>query len=141
MSEVADVVSVVMPYLSSAALAYGGAVVGRVVDQVEDTTADAAVGLGRRLLRRLFASGRAAQVREAVAEVAGQPADESAVELLRVQVQRALAADGALLEDVVALLRAGGAVPAGFQVTVTGGQGVQVGHHNSQTNTFSAPPQ
>lgn len=123
----------VMPYLTGAAAVYGGAVVQKVTDAAGDAGADATVSLGRRLLRRLFASKRGDQVREAVTELGEQPGDKSAA-VLKAQVMKALTQEPGLADDLAQLL--GG----NYQVVVTNSQGVQVGSHNTQTNTFQSPP-
>jgi hypothetical protein len=130
----------VMPFVTAAAGAYGGAVVQKVSDAAADVGADATVGLGRRLLRRLFASGRSEQVQAAVVELAEAPQDEASVSLVRAQVLKALTAEPQLMTDLTQLLgeaRVGG---DRYTVTVSGSQGVQVGSGNTQTNTFSTPP-
>ncbi|WP_433205906.1 hypothetical protein ACQP00_38615 [Dactylosporangium sp. CS-047395] len=129
------IASQVVPYLSAAAGAYGAAVVQRVSDETADATADAAVGLGRRLLRRLFGSSRGEQVRAAVVDLATNPADEGLADVMRAQVRAALTTDPKLLAEVARLV----ARPAP-NVTVTGSQGVQIGDGNVQHNTFGAPP-
>ncbi|GAA4263881.1 hypothetical protein GCM10022255_112440 [Dactylosporangium darangshiense] len=126
-----------VPYLSAAAGAYGAAVVQRVGDGASDATADAALGLGRRLARRLFGSSRSEQVRAAVVEVAERPGDEVLADLLRAQVRAALAEDPALAAEVAAMLTT--ATGRKFTVTVSGSQGIQVGDGNTQTNTFGMP--
>lgn len=140
MVDVGEVVSAVLPYVTRTAAAYGSAVVQRVSDQASDATADATVGLGRRLLRRLFGSSRSVQVREAVTEVGQRSDDPALVEVLGAQLRVALAADPQLASDVVRLLAQAGVDGGRFQVMVSGGQGVQVGDHNTQTNSF-LPPQ
>ncbi|MEV0133665.1 hypothetical protein AB0H83_35035 [Dactylosporangium sp. NPDC050688] len=129
--------SAVLPYLSAVAGAYGSAVVQRVSDGAADATAGATLGVGRRLARRLFGSSRSSQVQSAVVDLAEQPDDEGLTDVLRAQVRAALAADAALLADVVQLLGVAGGKST---VTVSGSQGVQIGEGNTQTNTFNAPP-
>ncbi|MBO4140151.1 MULTISPECIES: hypothetical protein [Micromonospora] len=131
MVDVGEVASAVVPYLSAAAGAYGAAVVQRVSDGAADATANRTLGVGRRLARRLFGSSRGDQVRTALVELAERPLDEDLVDVLREQVQAALAVDRALLADVMQLLGT-----SARSVTVTSSQGVQVGDGNTQTNTF-----
>lgn len=107
----------------------------RVVDQSADATADAGLGVGRRVLRRLLGSGRSAQIGEAVTEVGEQPDDEAGREVLRAVVVKALSEDAQLAEDVARVLADAG---VHGPVTVLGSQGVQVGSHNTQTNNFGA---
>ncbi|MET8148728.1 hypothetical protein ACIBSW_12735 [Actinoplanes sp. NPDC049668] len=130
----------VVPYVTAAAAVYGGAVVQKVADAAGDAGADATVSLGRRLLRRLFASRRGDQVRAAVVEVGEQPDDEASVAVLRAQVLKALSQEPALVEELSRMLGQAGAGGDRYTVTVSGGQGVQVGSGNTQTNTFTSPP-
>src|SRR5690349_15845235 len=129
-----------MPFVTAAAGVYGGAVVQKVSDAAADAGADATVGLGRRLLRRLFASGRSEQVQAAVVELAEAPQDEASVSLVQAQVLKALTAEPQLVTDLTQLLGQAGVGGDRYTVTVSGGQGVQVGSHNAQTNTFTTPP-
>lgn len=130
----------VMPFVTAAAGVYGGAVVQKVSDAAVDAGAEATVGLGRRLLRRLFASGRGGHVQAAVVELAEAPQDEASVSLVRAQVLKALTAEPQLVTDLTQLLGQAGVGGDRYTVTVSGGQGVQVGSHNTQTNTFTTPP-
>lgn len=98
------------------------------------------MSLGRRLLRRLFTSQRAEQIRQAVTEVGDQPGDEGSVSLLRAQVLKTLSQDPHLAQELVDLLREAGVVGSGYTVNITGSQGVQVGDHGTQHNTFQTPP-
>jgi hypothetical protein len=134
MVDLGVLVADVMPYLTGAAAVYGGAVVQKVTDAAGDAGADATVSLGRRLLRRLFASKRGDQVREAVTELGRQPGDETSAAVLKAQVMKALTQEPGLADDLAQLLG------ANYQVVVTHSQGVQVGSHNTQTNTFTSPP-
>ncbi|MFF5182110.1 hypothetical protein ACFY2Q_29225 [Micromonospora sp. NPDC000316] len=135
---VPELAGVVVPYLTAVAAAYGGAVVQRVVDQSADATAEAGVGVGRRVLRRLLGSGRSGQIVLAVTEVGEQPDDEAGRELLRAAVVTALSEDAQLAEDVARVLADAGV--SGWSVTVLGSQGVQVGSRNTQTNHFGLAP-
>jgi hypothetical protein len=130
----------VVPYLSAAAAAYGGALVEKVTDAAGDAGAEATVGLGRRLLRRLFASGRGEQVRAAVVEVAEAPDDEASVAVLRAQLVKALSQEPQLVQDLSRMLAEAGVGGERYSVTISGSQGVQVGSGNTQINTFSPPP-
>ncbi|MEV6842190.1 hypothetical protein [Actinoplanes sp. NPDC051411] len=129
-----------VPYVSAAAAAYGGALVDKVTEVAGDAGADATVGLGRRLLRRLFASERGEQVRVAAVEVGQQPGDEASVAVLRAQLLKALSQEPQLAQDVSQLLAQAKVGGERYTVTVSGGQGVQVGSGNSQTNNFSSVP-
>jgi hypothetical protein len=113
--------------------------VKRVADEAGDASADATVTLGRRLLRRLFASSRSAQIEASVVELAARPDDEASADVVRAQVRRALTEDADLAATLVRMLADAGAIGGDRSVTVTGSQGVQVGDHNTQTNTFGPP--
>ena len=64
--DLATLVSDVSPYVTAAVSAYGGAVLGRLKDQ----TADATVGLGRRILQRIFGHHDEGELPAVVAELA-----------------------------------------------------------------------
>ncbi|MET7424532.1 RIP homotypic interaction motif-containing protein [Dactylosporangium sp. NPDC005555] len=132
MIDIGEVTSAVVPFVSAAVGAYGTAVVQRVVDQAGDATADATVGVGRRVLRRLFLSGRGAQIEDAVADLGTAPADEDLADLVRAQISAALARDPELAAEIAGML------PDRPGVTIVNSRGVQVGDHNTQTNHFGA---
>jgi len=139
--DLGELSTAVVPYVAAAAAAYGGAVVQKVTDAAVDGGADATVGWGRRLLRRLFASGRSAQVTEAVQELAQDPADEASLALVRAQVLKAVAADPQLAGELAGMLRAAGAGGDQYRVTITHSAGFQVGSHNTQTNLTQHRPE
>ncbi|GAA1526358.1 hypothetical protein GCM10009827_048940 [Dactylosporangium maewongense] len=132
MIDVGEVTSAVVPFVSAAVGAYGTAVVQRVADQASDATVDGTIGVGRRVLARLFRSGRGAQIEGAVVDLAGSPADEDLAEIVRAQVRAALAQDPELAAEIARLL------PARPGFTITKSNGVQVGENNTQTNHFGA---
>lgn len=105
-----DVVSLaaeVTPYISAAVGAYGGAVLAKVNDEA----ADATVGLGRRLLKRIFGPRDQGELLpEPLADLAADPDDGDALAAVRLRVRQALAADGALEAEVRAMLAAAPAV-------------------------------
>jgi hypothetical protein len=99
--EVATLVADATPYVTAAVGAYGGAVLAKV----RDDAADATVGVGRRLLQRVF--GRRAEnepLPEQLAELVSCPDDADVLAALRVAIRRQLEADTAMLADVRALL-------------------------------------
>lgn len=107
--DVAMLAAEVLPYASAAAAAYGGAVLAKARDEA----ADATVGLGRRLLQRIFGTRREGEpLPEAVADVVADPADEDTAAALRLAVRKALAADTLLQAEVRDML-------AQARVTVT----------------------
>lgn len=139
MVDVGGLAGAVVPFLSAAAGAYGSAVVQRVTERSADVTADATVGWGRRLLGRLLASSRSAQVGGAMTDMAENPEDEAFIAALFAQVKRALAEDRRLADEIAGLLTEAGVPGSRFTVTVSQSAGVQVGDHNTQTNTFHYP--
>jgi hypothetical protein len=108
MDDIAGLVAAVGPYLGAAIGAYGHAVFDQVSDEAGDVAAEATVGLGRRLLRRLLASKSGPAITAAVNDVVDAPADDDFQAALRGQVKKALAADADLAADVARLLPAGG---------------------------------
>ena len=99
--EVATLVADATPYMTAAVGAYGGAVLAKV----RDDAADATVGVGRRLLQRVF--GRRTDnepLPEPLAELVSYPDDADVLAALRVAIRRHLEADAAMLADVRSLL-------------------------------------
>lgn len=91
----------VTPYVSAAAAAYGGAVLARARDEA----ADATVGLGRRLLQRVFGVRREGEpLPGPLADLAVRPQDEDALAAVRLAVRRALAADPELEAELRSML-------------------------------------
>ena len=67
--------------------------------------ADATVGLGRRLLQRVFGSrGEAEPLPDPLTALAADPGDEDALAAVRLAIRQALAQDAALQADVRAML-------------------------------------
>lgn len=87
-------------------------------------SADATVGLGRRLLQSVWRrAGRPVAVEQAVADLAAAPDDADAPAALRLQVRKVLAADDELLREISAQLSASasGTVAAGTGAVAIGG--------------------
>ena len=100
-SDVASLAAQVTPYMSAAAAAYGGAVLAKV----RDDAADATVGLGRRLLQRVFGTHKDSDpLPEPLADLIADSNDEDAVAALRIAVRKILAADEQLRTDVAGML-------------------------------------
>jgi hypothetical protein len=110
-----DVVSLateMTPYVSAAVGAYGGAVLARVRDEA----ADATVGLGRRLLWRIFgARDESDPLPGPLADLAADPHDEDALAAVRLAIRKVLAADPVLAAEVRSMLAG-----AGVAVTASG---------------------
>ncbi|MFG1837938.1 hypothetical protein ACGFH8_05790 [Micromonospora sp. NPDC049175] len=111
-SETAAIATAVVPYVAATVGAYGAA----VVDRLQDAAADASVGMGGRLLRRLLRRHESAPaVRAAAVDLAEDPADEDRLAALRLQIRKALASDPNLAADVAQMLE-----QAGVRVTASG---------------------
>lgn len=99
-----DVVSLaaeMTPYMSAAVGAYGGAVLAKVRDEA----ADATVGLGRRLLQRVFGSrGEGEPLPGPLEALAADPEDGDALAAVRLAVRQVLAADPTLAAEVRSML-------------------------------------
>jgi hypothetical protein len=99
--EVASIAVEMTPYVSAAFGAYGGAVLAKV----RDDAADATVGLGRRLLQRVFGRRNENQpLPEPLADLAVDPDDAMALNAVTYAIRKALEADAAMLADVRTLL-------------------------------------
>jgi len=102
--EIATLVTDATPYLTAALAAYGGA----VLTKVRDDAADATVGVGRRLLQRVFGrkeNGEALPI--PLADVIGAPGDDDALGALRLVIRRELETDAEMLAEVREILAAG----------------------------------
>jgi hypothetical protein len=103
-SEVAALITDATPYITAALTAYGTTVLTKVRDDV----ADATVGVGRRLLQRIFGRLREGEPLPArLVEVVGAPGDADALGALRLAIRRELEADAAMLADVRQILVSG----------------------------------
>ena len=89
------------PYVSAAVGAYGAAVLAKV----QDEAADATVGLGRRLLVRIFGSrDQGESLPGPLADLTADPDDGDALGAVRLAIRQALAADSDLEAAVRAML-------------------------------------
>jgi hypothetical protein len=105
--DVASLAAEMTPYVSAAVGAYGGAVLAKV----RDDAADATVGLGRRLLQKVFGhQDEQEPLPEPLADLAADPADEDALAACRLQIRKALAADPVLADEIRSMLAAAGGV-------------------------------
>ena len=103
--DVAALAAQITPYISAAAAAYGGAVLAKV----RDDAADATVGLGRRLLQRIFGTRKDTDpLPWPLADLIADPGDEDAVAALRIAVRKILTADEQLRTDVAGMLSSAG---------------------------------
>jgi hypothetical protein len=101
--DVASLAAEMTPYVSAAVGAYGGAVLAKVRDEA----ADATVGLGRRLLQRIFGTKGDGELLPApLADLAADPREADALAAVRLLVRKALAADPGLAAEVGSMLAA-----------------------------------
>lgn len=112
----ADLVPLLGPYVTAAVGAYGTAVLARG----QDAAADATVGLGRRILQRIFGIRAAEEAPEVLAELADDPYDEDLQAVLRVHIRKALAADEELSREIRAMLADAPAAETGVSVNAIG---------------------
>jgi hypothetical protein len=103
--EVATLTADMVPYISAAASAYGGAVLAKV----RDDSADATVGLGRRLLQRIFGRRKDGEpLPQVLAEVIENPGDEDYLSSIQGAIVSALKKDPQMLAEVRDILAAAG---------------------------------
>ena len=105
-SELAVLIGEVSPYVTAAVGAYGGAVLAKANDQA----ADATVGLGRRILQRIFGSCAVGDAPQPVADLAADPGDPGLQAALRVAIRKMLASDAELAGDLRGMLAGAGPV-------------------------------
>ncbi|WP_327090737.1 hypothetical protein OIE66_08965 [Nonomuraea sp. NBC_01738] len=108
-----------MPYITAAAAGYGSA----VLSKAEENAADATVGLGQRILRRIFGGAAGEADTEAMDDLAAAPDDEDLRTALRVRVRKALLGQPELAEEVAGMLG-----QAGVTVTASGERSVAAQH-------------
>jgi hypothetical protein len=95
-----------MSYVIAAVRFYRAA----VLESAQDDAAEATVGLGRRLLQRIFGTRKAGEpLPKPLADAAADPNDEDTVAALRLAIRKALSADPGLRADVEGMLARGGA--------------------------------
>lgn len=100
-NEIATLVTEASPYVSAAVGAYGGAVLAKV----RDDAANATVGVGRRVLQRVFGHRADGEALPApVADLVAYPGDADVLATLRLAMRRQLEADAAMLAEVKRLL-------------------------------------
>lgn len=105
--DVASLAAQAMPYVSAATGAYGGAVLAKV----RDDAADATVGLGRRVLRRIFGTQRESEpLPGPLADLAARPEDQGPLTTVMLAITQALASDPAMAMEVRSMLAADPAV-------------------------------
>lgn len=144
--EVAQVAAEMVPYVTTALSAYGGAVLAKV----QDDAADATVGAGRRLLQRIFGRKPEGEALPPVLErVAAYPDDPDYLGSLRATIRDVLEGDAQMLAEVREILaeakvtvssgpQTATANNGGIAQNVTAGGDVSTSHTvNNTTNTGS----
>jgi hypothetical protein len=100
-NEIATLVGEATPYLTAAAGAYGTAVLVKARDQA----ADATVGLGRRLLQRVFGQKKPDEpLPVPLAAFVAAPGDPDVLGALRLAIRQSLEADTAMFAEFRQLL-------------------------------------
>ena len=128
--ELAQLAGQITPWVTAAASAYGGAVLA----QSQEEAANATVGFGRRLARRIFSGGdQDGELPGVLADVIGDPEDPGHQAALLLAIRDALANDPGLAAQVREM--AGQAQAAGIQVTTFGERSPGVGINWGTINT------
>ena len=120
--EVAQAAAEMVPYITTALSAYGGAVLAKA----QDDAADATVGFGRRLLQRIFGRKPEGGVLPPVlARVIAHPDDPDYLGSLRAIIRDALEGDAQMLAEVREILaQAKATVTSGSQTAMAGDGGI-----------------
>lgn len=101
--DVTSVAGAVVPFVTAAVGAYGAGVVNRL----QDVAADATVGVGGQLLRRLLGRPESAPaLTAAVTDLAVDPTDEQRRAVLQLRILEILCADEQARRDVAGILQA-----------------------------------
>lgn len=117
--DVTSVAGAVVPFVTAAVGAYGAGVVNRI----QDVAADATVGVGGQLLRRLLGRPESAPaLTAAVTDLAVDPSDQERLAALQQRIVEILRADEQARNDVVGMLQA-----AKPNVTASGTRSVAAG--------------
>jgi hypothetical protein len=104
-NEITQLAGAVTPYVTGLATAYGSAVLQKVRDQSVDASADATIGLGRRMLNLILGRSQLAlAVESAVQDVATNPGEDDFSTALKVQIYKALTADPGLARELAKLV-------------------------------------
>jgi hypothetical protein len=120
--EVAQAAAEMVPYVTTALSAYGGAVLAKA----QDEAAEATVGFGCRLLQRIFGRKPEGEALPPVlARVAAHPGDPDYLGSLRATIRDALEGDTQMLAEVREILaQAKSTVTSGPQIASAGDGGV-----------------
>jgi hypothetical protein len=118
--EAAVLAGTAVKFVIAVARHHGSAVLDHMEDDASDAAADATVGLGERLLRRLLGRPESrAAIGAAVTDVAEHPDEEDYTAVLRVQIRKALEADPQLAGEVSGML-----TNAGVSIVASGERAV-----------------
>ena len=144
-TDVASLAAEMTPYISAAVGAYGATVLAKVRDEA----ADATVGLGRRLLQKVFgARGKEGPLPDPLADLVANPHDDDALAAVRLAVRKALAGDAELESEVRSMVAAAvvsqqvGANRDAYAIgrdAYSAARDVIVHHHALQTGKAQAP--
>jgi hypothetical protein len=133
-AELAELVNEAWPYVTAAVSGYGTA----VLKKTEESTVDATVGWGRRLLQRIFGEGEAP---EALRDLADDPDDPDLQAVLRVRIRKMLADDDLLVAELRDMLaeastqtQGRGAVTNAVTGSTIHGDNVQIGSVGRDAN-------
>ncbi len=123
--EIAQAAAEMVPYVTAALSAYGGAVLAKT----EDSAADATVGCGRKLLQRIFGRSSGGEpLPPVLAKVAANPGDPDYLGSLRAAIRDGLEGDAQLLAEVREILaQARPAGTAGVAQNIVAGGSVTAG--------------
>jgi hypothetical protein len=109
MIEVAALAGELMSFVIAAIHGFGD----KVLNQAQEDATEATIGLGRRVLQKIFGTRSAGEpLPEPLADAVADPEDEDVMAALRLAIRKALAADPQLHDEVEQIL-------AGAGVTVT----------------------
>ena len=112
MIEVAVLAGELMSYVVAAVRTFGDG----VLNKAQDDAAEATIGLGRRVLQKIFGTRKPGEALPGpIADAVANPQDEDAVAALRLAIRKALAADPQLQAEVEQMLAG-----AGVSVTALG---------------------
>lgn len=115
-AEIVAAAAAAVPYVAAAVRKYGAEVLARI----QEAAADATVGLGGKILRRLLQrSESASELEAAVQDLAEDTSDEDRLAALRLQIRKVMAADQQLSADVSELMKG-----AGVSITAYGDRSV-----------------
>lgn len=100
-AELTTLTADMIPYVTAAVGAYGGAVLAKVRDDAADMT----VGIGRRLLQRIFGRKKESDpLPEILADLASSPDDPTVIGALQYTIRKIIENDAQMLADAREIL-------------------------------------